>query len=61
MAEKEMPAFLMKILPCRAMFLGVVLFAIGLLRYLGYDWNIVLMVVGVLLFIQGIILKTKKY
>lgn len=51
---------LIKATPCRAMFLGIVLFAIGLLRYLGYDWSIVLMVVGVMLFIKGIILKLKK-
>lgn len=60
MAEKNCYELWMKTAPKRAMFLGIVLFLIGLLRNLGYDWNIVLMAVGVLLFLKGVMLKLKK-
>ncbi|MBI2542562.1 MAG: hypothetical protein HYW24_00020 [Candidatus Aenigmarchaeota archaeon] len=60
MAEKDMYAFWMKTAPKRVMMLGAILFLIGLLRNLGYDWNIVLMAVGALLFLKGLVLKLKK-
>jgi len=48
-----------KIMPCKLMWLGLMLFLIGIIRYYGYDWNIVLMVVGIVLFLKGVILKFK--
>lgn len=60
MAEKDICALWMKTAGKRAMFLGILIFLIGILRYYGYDWNIVLMAVGVLLFLKGIILKLKR-
>ncbi|MEM7824969.1 MAG: hypothetical protein QXO27_03270 [Candidatus Aenigmatarchaeota archaeon] len=50
---------MMKHKPYKMMFLGIILFVIGLLKYLGYDWNIVLMALGVLFFLKGIALKMK--
>ncbi len=44
----------------KPMLLGVILFLIGILAYVGYDWTVILMVLGVLLFLKGIWLKLKK-
>ncbi len=57
MPEKSKECCCMKGKP---MVMGIILFLIGILRYLGYDWNMVLMAVGVLLFLKGILLKLKK-
>lgn len=46
--------------PKRAMLMGIALFIAGILKYMGYDWSIVLMAIGVLLVLKGIILKLKK-
>jgi len=40
--------------------LGVLLFLIGFLANLGYDWTVILMVLGVLFFLKGIWLYVKK-
>ena len=39
--------------------LGLLLFATGLLRYFGFDWSVVLMVVGLLLMLKACLLKRK--
>lgn len=49
-----------KRMPCHIMFFGTILFVIGLLGYLGYDWTIILMILGILVFLKGIIVKLKK-
>ena len=49
-----------KMMSRKIMWLGIILFLIGLIRYFGYDWNIVLIVVGIVLFLKGIISKFKK-
>ena len=38
----------------KMMMIGVGLFIAGLLRYMGYDWSVVLMVLGALAFIKGL-------
>jgi hypothetical protein len=49
-----------KMMSRKIMWLGIILFLIGLIRYYGYDWNVVLMSVGIVLFLKGVILKCKK-
>jgi len=46
-------------MPRKIMWLGLILFLIGIIRYYGYDWNIVMMTLGIVLFLKGIILKFK--
>jgi hypothetical protein len=41
--------------------LGVALFVAGLLRYIGLDWSVVLMVLGVLVLLKALILQQKKF
>lgn len=43
----------------KKMFFGFLLFLVGLLMYMGYGWDIILMVVGALVFVKGIILKAR--
>jgi hypothetical protein len=57
MPEKQKECHCMKGKP---MLLGVLLFLIGFLAYVGYDWKVILMIVGVLLFLKGIWLQLKK-
>ncbi len=38
----------------KTMMIGVALLIAGLLRYMGYDWSVVLMVLGALAFIKGL-------
>jgi hypothetical protein len=41
--------------------LGMMLFVTGLLRYFGFGWDVVLMVVGLLLMLKACLLKYKKF
>jgi uncharacterized membrane protein HdeD (DUF308 family) len=50
----------LKAKPWRAVFIGILMFLIGLLIYLGYGWDVILMAVGVLFILKGIVLKMKK-
>jgi uncharacterized membrane protein HdeD (DUF308 family) len=59
--KSDMCEKMMKHMPYKAMFIGILLFVIGLLNYLGYGWNIIVMVIGILLFLKGIIKKMKMY
>lgn len=36
---------------------GALVFVAGLMRYMGYDWAVVLMAVGALVFIKGLLKK----
>ena len=42
------------------MIAGIVLFLIGILRFYNVDWPVVLMVVGVVLFAKGMIIRSMK-
>lgn len=42
------------------MIVGIVLFLIGVLRFYNIDWPVVLMVVGAVLFVKGMIIKSMK-
>lgn len=39
--------------------LGVLVFAVGLMRYYSFDWPMVLMVAGILILLKGLYLKMK--
>jgi hypothetical protein len=39
--------------------LGVLVFVVGLMRYLGFDWPMVLMAAGILILLKGLYLKMK--
>ena len=43
------------------MVLGMILFVTGVLRYFGIEWNVVLMVLGLLLMIKACLFKYKKF
>lgn len=43
----------------KKMMMGCMLFLFGLVVYLGYTWDIALMLVGVLVFLKGLMLKAK--
>jgi hypothetical protein len=49
-----------KMMGRKVMWFGIILFLIGLMSYLGYGWTVILMVVGIILFLKGIIMKFKK-
>jgi len=36
---------------------GLGIFLLGLIKYLGYEWEIALMVVGALAFLKGLLMK----
>lgn len=38
---------------------GLGIFIFGLIRYLGYDWSVALMGLGILAFLKGLIIKMK--
>ncbi len=60
MAEKTEKGFWVlskESIPVRLKILGTILFVIGLLRYLGFDWNIVLIVLGIVLMAKGFFFK----
>jgi uncharacterized membrane protein len=40
--------------------LGMILFVVGVLRYLGIEWSVVLMILGALLMLKALLLKYKK-
>jgi len=44
----------------KKLLIGVFLFLLGLVKYMGYDWDMVLMVAGVLVFAKGILMLLKK-
>lgn len=44
----------------KPMLFGVLLFLIGILAYYGYNWTVILMVLGVLFFLKGIWMYLKK-
>jgi hypothetical protein len=44
----------------KAMLFGVMLFLIGILAHYGYDWTIILMILGVLFFLKGVWVYFKK-
>lgn len=37
--------------------MGALIFLIGLLKYMGQDWSVILMIVGVLIVLKGILIK----
>ena len=43
----------------KKMMMGCMLFLFGLVVYLGYTWDIALMLIGALVFLKGLMLKTK--
>ena len=43
----------------KKMLFGLLLFVLGLVKYLGYGWDVALMVVGALIFVKGLIMKFK--
>ncbi len=43
----------------KAVAMGILVFIIGLLRYLGYDWSMVLMIAGILMVLYGFVMKMK--
>lgn len=43
----------------KKMFMGFLLFIFGLVFYLGYSWDVALMVVGALVFLKGFMMKRK--
>ena len=45
----------------KKMLMGFGIFLLGLIKYMGYSWEQALMVLGVLVFIKGILIKTKCY
>ncbi len=38
---------------------GGLLFLFGLIKYMGYSWEVALMVIGALVFLKGLIMKMK--
>lgn len=48
-----------KMMGRKVMWLGILLFLIGILMYYRQDWSVILMVVGIVLFLKGIIMKFK--
>jgi hypothetical protein len=46
-------------MPHKIVFMGCLMFLIGLLFYLNYDWTVVLMVAGILIFLKGLYIKLK--
>jgi hypothetical protein len=43
----------------KKMLLGFGIFLLGLIKYLGYSWEMALMVLGVLVFLKGLLIKMK--
>jgi len=43
----------------KKMLFGLLLFVFGLIKYLGYGWDVALMTVGALIFVKGLIMKFK--
>ncbi len=40
--------------------IGIGLFIFGLIKYLGYNWEIAFMVIGILAFLKGLYIYSKK-
>ena len=55
--KPEMGCGCHKMMPGKAMFMGIVLFLIGFLWYIGYQWSSILMMIGIVFILKGIILK----
>jgi|GEM_PF-5448015 len=43
----------------KKMWIGVLLFLAGLILYMGYDWAMVFMVIGLLMFVKSLLMKAK--
>ncbi|MFH1474095.1 MAG: hypothetical protein ABIE55_04375 [Candidatus Aenigmatarchaeota archaeon] len=44
----------------KKMLLGVGIFLFGLIKYLGYSWEQAIMVLGILVFLKGVLIKMKS-